>query len=343
MHGGACSAKRGHGVRTDPERPMNTSSASLLDHDPALQRATSVALITGGSRGVGRILAEALCRRGVRVGLIARSRADLDEAASVVTAGGGVAAVAVADVTDAGQLACAVSDIARDLGPIDLLVNNAGVVGPIGPLWEIDADDWWKTMEVNVRGVVRTTEAVLPQMVARRRGRVINVSSQAGVHRWPLVSAYSVSKGAVTKLSENLAHEVSRFGISVFSVPPGLLAVGMGTTVLESTPADRFAQHVKDWTATELREGRGATPAQAVELIMRLAAGDADVLTGCHISVHDDLDAMLRRSHEIQSRDLYVLHPMRLTETARAPATSDGHRPLFNPHPASNRQKATMR
>src|SRR5829696_5765149 len=265
-----------HGVRTDPENPMNTSNASILDHDAALHGATSVALITGGSRGIGRILAQALARRGVLVGLIARSRSDLDDTASLLAAEGGVAATSVADVTDTGQLARAVSEITRDLGPIDLLVNNAGVVGPIGPLWEVDDDDWWHTMEVNVRGVVRSTHAVLPQMVVRGRGRIINVSSQAGVHRWPLVSAYSVSKAAVTKLSENLAHEVSRFGISVFSVHPGLLAVGMGTTVLESTPTDGFEQHVKDWTARELDEGRGATPDQAIDLIVRLAAGDGD-------------------------------------------------------------------
>ena len=147
-----------------------------------------------------------------------------------------MAATAVADVTDAAGLAAAVADLRAQLGPIDVLVNNAGILGPIGPLWEVDADEWWTTMDVNVRGLVLCSQLVLPEMVARRRGRIINVTSQAGAYRWPLVSGYSVSKAAVVKLSENLAHETSRHGVSVFSVHPGLLPIGMTTTVAGSVP-----------------------------------------------------------------------------------------------------------
>ena len=116
-------------------------------------------------------------------------------------------------------------------------MNNAGVIGPIGPLWEVDAEAWWATFDVNVRGILLGTQLVLPSMVARRRGRIINITSQAGVHRWPLVSGYSVSKAAVTKLTENLAQETSRYGIGVFSVHPGLLPIGMSETVAAHEPA----------------------------------------------------------------------------------------------------------
>jgi len=198
-----------------------------------------------------------------------------------------------------------------------VLVNGAGIVGPIGPLWEVDAREWWATMEVNLAGLVLCTQLVLPEMVARRRGRILNISSQAGVRRWPLVSAYSVSKAAVTKLTENLAREVDRFGISVLSVPPGLLPLGMG--IAPDKPASSPLSHedrIWSWVDRELAEGRGAQPADAVDLIVRLAAGDADALSGRHVSVHDDLDALLAGLDEVRRRDLHVLKVDRLRPVA---------------------------
>ena len=177
--------------------------------------------------------------------MIARSEAELTETASMVIAAGGVGCAAVADVTHTAELRKAVAVIRNELGPIDLLVNNAGVVGPIGPLWEIDSDDWWTTFDVNLRGMVLASQLVLPEMVAMQRGRIINMSSEAGVHRWPLVSAYSVSKAAAAKLTENLAHETRRHGISVFSVHPGLLPVGMGETMQDFVPATAYEAHVR--------------------------------------------------------------------------------------------------
>jgi hypothetical protein len=149
--------------------------------------------------------------------------------------------------------------------------------------------------------------------VARRRGRIINITSQAGAHRWPLVSGYSVSKAAVTKLTENLAQETKRYGITVFSVHPGLLPVGMSETVVALEPTTPHEEHVREWTLNELRQGRGAQPEQAVELFLRLAAGHGDSLSGRHLSVHDDLDAVLARMPEVRDHDLYVLRPDRLS------------------------------
>jgi NAD(P)-dependent dehydrogenase (short-subunit alcohol dehydrogenase family) len=269
----------------------------------------SVALVTGAGRGIGQAVATTLARAGVRVALVARSADELERTTALVRAAGATAAAAAVDVTDAGALAAAVGRLRDALGPIDLLVNNAGILGPIGPLWEVDAAEWWTTMDVNLRGILLCSQLVLPGMVARRRGRIINLTSRAGAHRWPLVSAYSVSKAAVVKLTENLAHETARYGISVFSVHPGLLPIGMTTTVAGLTSTSSHVDHVRRWALEELAEGRGAEPADAIELIVRLAAGDADGLTGRHLSVHDDLDALLARVHEVRSRDLYVLRP----------------------------------
>jgi NAD(P)-dependent dehydrogenase (short-subunit alcohol dehydrogenase family) len=219
-------------------------------------------------------------------------------------------------VTDATGLATAIHQLRGQLGRFDLLINNAGLLGPIGPLWEVDADAWWTTMDVNVRGIVLCVQQVLPDMIAAGRGRVINITSQAGVHRWPLVSGYSVSKAAVVKLTENLAREASRYGVSVFSVHPGLLPIGMSETVSAREPTTAHERHVREWALRELAEGRGAEPSAAIDLLLRLARGDGDRLTGRHLSVHDDLDTLLARIDEVRAHDLYTLRPERLQQAS---------------------------
>jgi NAD(P)-dependent dehydrogenase (short-subunit alcohol dehydrogenase family) len=272
----------------------------------------TVALVTGAGRGIGRRLAVRLAGRGAAVGLVARSAEELGETQELIAAAGGVVASARADVTDAAALTAACAEIRGRLGPVEVLVNNAGVLGPIGPLWETDVDEWWATMDVNVRGTVLASRLVLPDMIAAGRGRIINITSQAGVHRWPLVSGYSVSKAAVVKLTENLALETARHGVVVFSVHPGLLPIGMGETMAVHEPVSAHEAHVRDWTLGEIADGHGADPERAIDLLSRLAAGDGDRLSGRHLSVHDDLDAMLARFDEVRACDLYVLRPERL-------------------------------
>jgi NAD(P)-dependent dehydrogenase (short-subunit alcohol dehydrogenase family) len=213
------------------------------------------------------------------VGRSARPLVELADTA-LVEAAGGTEAFTV-DVTDATAVA---SRTFERLGPIDLLINNAGIVGPIGPLWEVDADAWWATFDVNLRGTLLCSRVVLPAMVARQRGRIINITSQAGAHRWPLVSAYSVSKAAVIKFTENLAHETARHGVSVFSVHPGLLPIGMSETVLAHAPTTPRMPAVAGASPGTTAAAVGVRmPQQATELILRLAAGHADHLAGRHL------------------------------------------------------------
>jgi NAD(P)-dependent dehydrogenase (short-subunit alcohol dehydrogenase family) len=275
-----------------------------------------VALVTGASRGIGQRLATRLAGGGAAVGLIARSEIELRRTEELIEKAGGTAAAATADVTDPAGLQEAIDRLRRRLGRFDLLVNNAGILGPVGPLWEVDADAWWTTMNVNVRGLVLCTRFVVPDMIAAGSGRVINVTSQAGVHRWPLVSGYSVSKAAAVKLTENLALEAGRYGISVFSVHPGLLPIGMSETAAGNEPTTSYERRVRDWALGEIAAGRGADPTEAIELLMRLASGEGDRLSGRHLSVHDDLDNLLARIDEVRSHDLYVLRPERLRQAS---------------------------
>jgi len=268
----------------------------------------SVALVTGGGRGLGRVIALALAEAGAAVGLLGRSADDLAETVRLVESAGGIAAAACADLGDEQATAEAVGELRRRLGAVDVLVNNAGVCGPIGPLWEVPPDEWWRTIEINLGGVFACTRLVLPEMLARRRGRIVNLTSHAGVFRWPGVSAYAVAKSAVVKLTENLAAEVRREGVSVFSFHPGVQPIGLTEAALAAdAPPDSPERRVADWLRRELAEGRGAQPERAAQLVVALAAGRGDSLSGRHLSVHDDLDLLLERMDDIRRDDLCTL------------------------------------
>lgn len=145
-------------------------------------------------------------------------------------------------------------------------------------------------------------------MIARRAGRIVNIVSHAGVHRWPSCSAYSVSKAAVIKLTENLAVELSGKGVSVFAFHPGLLAIGLGEQAIAmqaapGSPAGRAA----GWVRSEIAAGRSAEPEQAAARLVELALGQADSLTGRYVTVSDDLRALAARWQAIRDADLLTL------------------------------------
>jgi NAD(P)-dependent dehydrogenase (short-subunit alcohol dehydrogenase family) len=270
-------------------------------------KATKVALVTGGSRGIGRALARGLAMDGAAVAVLSRTASELEQTVQVIARGGGTAIPIVADVTSPAEVARAVQE-ARTLGAIDLLVNNAGVGGPIGVMWAGDPDSWWRAVEINLRGTFNCIYAVLPDMVERGRGRIINVASDAGSYRWPLVSHYSVAKAAVIKLTENLAAETQRHGIAAFAIHPGLVRVGLTETSLTAEAADGSPEAtVQAWVRTQVERGLDVPPERACELVLRLASGEADELSGRYITVHDDLEELLTRSEAIRRSDSHVL------------------------------------
>lgn len=283
---------------------LHEGSSALLEN--GLRGA--VVLLTGGGRGLGRVMARALSAAGASVGLVARSHDQLDETVRLVEESAGVAAAVATDVSDEAATAAAIGLLRERLGPIDVLINNAGVSGPIGRVWEVDPEDWWRAVEINFKGVFVCTRLVLPDMVARGKGRIINVTSEAGVYRWPNVSAYAVSKSAVVKFTENIAAETKREGIVVLSVHPGLHAIGLTEAALadEALPGSPRAA-VADWLREELAGERAVHPEQAADLIVQLSAGRGDALSGRHVSVHDDLDLLLDRLADIRRNDLCTL------------------------------------
>jgi NAD(P)-dependent dehydrogenase (short-subunit alcohol dehydrogenase family) len=265
-----------------------------------------VAVVTGGGRGLGCAYAAALAGAGAAVAILARSADQLAAAAEAIEATGGRALAIPADVTDPRAIAAAAAEIESRLGPVDLLVNNAGVVRPIGPLWEADPEEWWHTVEVNLRGALLTCRTFLPGMVARRRGRVINVASGAGTSAIPYFSAYVASKAALIRLTEVLAAELAGHGghgVAVFAIEPGTVRTAMVEDIVRAEDGRRWLP----WLQRVFDEGLDVAPEHAAELVLLLASGRADRLSGRFFHRLDDLEAILRNADEIAASDLLTL------------------------------------
>ena len=189
-----------------------------------------VALVTGGGRGIGRALALGLAAAGAAVAVSARTEAQLAETVDLITKSGGRAAVS--DRVAVEEMVTGVED---ELGPIDLLVNNAGVPGAPGRDWEADPDRWWRVIEINVRGPFLCSWAVVPGMIKRRRGRIVNISSSSAYQSNPYLSSYPASKAALTNMSRSLADATREYGVSVFAYCPGLVRTEM-TDFMEGSP-----------------------------------------------------------------------------------------------------------
>lgn len=180
------------------------------------------ALITGGSRGIGRATAIALAKQGVELGLIARSEESFESVREELTDLGANFVTATADVSQESEVQKAVSKIENELGGIDILINNAGV-GARGSFLELSTDEWRKVLDTNVMGIVYVTKAALPGMIEKNKGDIINISSMSGLKGTEGSSAYSASKFAVIGMSESLMQEVRRHNIRVSVLTPSLV------------------------------------------------------------------------------------------------------------------------
>src|SRR5512144_73456 len=184
-----------------------------------------VALVTGGSRGLGLVLARELGLRGVRVVLVARDEDELERARASLEADGIDATALPCDVTDEEGIATLVADVEENIGPIDLLVNNAGII-QVGPAETMRLDDYRRAMDVMFWGALNTADAVLPRMRARRRGTVVNVTSIGAAVGVPHLAPYDAAKFALRGWSETLGAEGARNGVSVLPIVPGLMRTG---------------------------------------------------------------------------------------------------------------------
>lgn len=262
-----------------------------------------VALVAGGGSGLGRAYAVALALAGARVAVLSRSSEKLNETVRQIEEKGGWALAVPADVTDRDAIERSVGEVQSIAGPVDLLINSAAIGTPVGPIWEVDPGDWWRLMEINLYGQYLCIRAVLPGMIERCEGRIINMASAAGEAAIPYFSAYAISKTGLIRFSETLALETIEYGISVFAIGPGAVR----TEAVQDFLPSKDVQHWLPWYVRIFEEGRDVGPELSVELVLRLASGMADRLSGCYIHVTDDIDEMLKRVKDIEDGRLYKL------------------------------------
>jgi NAD(P)-dependent dehydrogenase (short-subunit alcohol dehydrogenase family) len=189
-------------------------------------------------------------------------------------------------------------------GPVDLLVNNAAVLAPLGFAWDVDPEEWWRIFEINIRGAYNGILAVLPRMNERRAGRIINVSSGAAETVFPYWAAYCASKAALSNLTNNMAPPLKELGIHIFALSPG-----GHTPIIDSLLASSAVpEGVKQPFRLNIEQDPVNTKIGAsVRMLMVLASGEADGLTGRHISPKDPVDKMLNHQNVILKDDLYTL------------------------------------
>ena len=245
-----------------------------------------VALVTGGGRGIGASIARELAAAGARVAVTGRTLKQIEEVAREIHG-----LPLQGDVSRREDVERWVREVHVTHGPIDLLVNNAGLGGEARPTWEIEPKEWWRVFEVNVLGAFLCCRAVLPRMIERGRGRIVNVASGAAYlppGGTPTNTSYGPSKSALYRFSELLAAEVRGHGIAVFPISPGLVKTEMTAAAPDDAP----------WTPPEC----------APRLVRALASGRLDALSGRYLHAeHDDPDELERRANEIVDQDLNTI------------------------------------
>jgi NAD(P)-dependent dehydrogenase (short-subunit alcohol dehydrogenase family) len=269
--------------------------------EPAKHRCLEekVAIVTGGGRGIGRAIAETLAKNGASVAVVARTRNEISETVRRIRSREGQAIAVSADISNEDEVRRVAETSQRRLGPPDVLVNNAGHIGVIAPLWESNPSEWWRNLEVNLRGPMLCSRAVLPSMISRKQGVIVNIGSYIGIRAYPENIAYSTSKCALVRFTDGLAASVAKYGIGVFLLSPGMVK----TQMVREIPRDILGNESDIvWSP----------PKAAANIVLRLACGEGRALTGRFLHVDDDFDELVRNSRRIRNKNLYTLRLLKL-------------------------------
>jgi 3-oxoacyl-[acyl-carrier protein] reductase len=271
-------------------------------------RGTNV-IITGASRGLGRFLAQGFWEQGANLLVVARSAAalyELQESLGQTASASQQIHTVVTDLGNEQAVASIVSAAQRYWGSIDVLVNNAAILGPIGKAWEISSADWQATMQVNLLTPVALCQAVIPGMIRQRQGKIINLSGGGSTGPRPYFSAYAVAKTGIVRFSEILALEVQEHNIQVNCIAPGALPTEMAQAVLRAGPEQAGAKEYVQ-AGKQAKAGNDVIR-RAVALSVFLASSESDGVTGKLISaVWDPWEQLPQHLEDLQASDVYTL------------------------------------
>ena len=262
-----------------------------------------VALITGGGRGIGRAIAQGYAAEGARLALVSRTTDELVETARLVNELHGAEAIAlVADVSKREEVDQAVGQALAHFGVIDVLVNNAGNIGPVNTVWNSDPEEWARTIAVHLMGVFYGCHAVLPSMLERGRGRIVNMSGVGG----PNTTAYDAAKTAIVNLTENLALELEDTPITVNAISPGSIHTRMWEETRDLSLA--IGDMATYRRGVQVTSGEGASIERAAELAVFLGSDDCGAMSGRLIRAFADrFEEFPARVDEIMASEAYQL------------------------------------
>ena len=262
-----------------------------------------VAIVTGAGRGIGRAISTELAGRGHTVVLASRTEAQLQQTATAIRDTGGKAIVVPTDVTDRASVEALVARTIAEAGRVDAIVNNAGRFNTIGPTWDTDPDSYWTDITVNLLGPFLLCRTVIPHMITRGTGTIINMIGGGAASPIPYGNAYGTSKAGLMRFSETLAAELKEHRISVFATNPGLVRTEMTELQLSTDAGKKWMRGI----ATAFADGVDRPPTDAALLIRRLIEGDFFVLTGRRFGPEDDPEKVAEDADRIVADDLRTL------------------------------------
>ena len=261
---------------------------------------SKVAVVTGATSGLGKSACLAFAAAGASVACVARRKAQLDELVSDLENKHEVSAVAVvADVSDPAAAKKIVANVEQDLGPVDILLNCAGITRMGTLVAEEDFATWWRVLEVNLRGPVALTHAVLPSMIERKTGVVLTVASTAGAQDVPILTSYATSKAAVIKFQQDLAREVERHGIRSYSIHPGTIPTELAAAETAINPRSMQEETEVQKMYEEFKQLKYQTPELMADTCVAICAEDRlKALNGKYIDCEQPLDEVLKEAEK---------------------------------------------
>jgi len=263
----------------------------------------TVAVVTGAGRGIGREIALHQANAGAKVAVLARTASEIDETASLITGAGGIAIAIPVDLVDRRAVEDALGRVTAELGPIDLVVNNHGSFRAFGPIWECDPEVWWQDVEINLRGTFHTCRVAAPAMLARGRGRIVNLVGGGTGNSFPHGSGYASSKAAIMRFTECLNDTTKDRGVLAFAVDPGLVRTSMTELQLFSDDGKTYLPDIQKL----FDNGVNIPPSRAAALIVDIAGGRFDPLAGRLLRGVDDRDLLEQEMKNIVAQDARAL------------------------------------
>ncbi|MFO0283045.1 MAG: SDR family NAD(P)-dependent oxidoreductase [Acidobacteriota bacterium] len=262
-------------------------------------------MITGAGRGVGKRLAIGFAARGAKVGLVARTAAELDLTDLEIKHNGGISHKLAADVRDFERLSGVVDLMRHRHGALHVLVCAAAIQGPIGPFHKTTIKAWTDTIETNLMGVVNCCRAVVPKMIENRRGKIILMAGGGAASPRPNFTAYACSKAAVVRFAESLAEELSEHNIQVNSMSPGGTYTNMTDEILNAGEAAGWREIE---AAEKVQQTGGVKPERQIDLACFLAAQASNHISGKLLHVDDD---WRRLENATLAPDLFTLRRLK--------------------------------